>query len=269
MSRIDGFEGSDKDYITFLETQIRELRIRCYHCRPLQVPPLAASASSSPHNANTKKTVEKDRGLQVKVWQPPPPKKRRTQPARPARPPCATPARHAEALEAPDLRWKDHAKKLVESTPPAQKWKEGMKEKGLYDIMSTSAAAAYFFKDEYSPSVSTNLSLGTQHGSDFLDQMAHYAKITVQKHESAKVAVMLANFQKFILLSACAVAIANTDDSARKEAIFNIVRICMGSCSDEYCRRILGTVVYMNRLVDTLAIHGFDGRAAELLLLCM
>lgn len=76
----------------------------------------------------------------------------------------------------------------------------------------------------------------------------------------------LANFQQLILLSSCAVLRQNHEIPLSD--LLDIVRIVLRRTSDRYCNRILDTVVYLNTLVDTLNAHGWENRAAELLLLC-
>ena len=85
---------------------------------------------------------------------------------------------------------------------------------------------------------------------------------------TASIAVTIANFQRILVLSACAVLRAIATPRIPEERILYIVKICLGYVSDDYCIRMLNTAVFINRLVDVLNVHGWDGRADELLLWC-
>lgn len=99
-----------------------------------------------------------------------------------------------------------------------------------------------------------------------LDQIKRYATATMQKQMSAGVALALADFQMFLVLSSCAVLLEAGDAPAD---IFEIVRICIGrDTSERRCKNILKACRYLNRLADSLYMRGWGLRAGEAILLC-
>lgn len=54
---------------------------------------------------------------------------------------------------------------------------------------------------------------------------------------------MLVNFQKFIVLSVCAVL---SQTGASKSALVDITCVCFGNVSEEYALRLWQTAVFLN-----------------------
>jgi len=248
-SRIYNFHGSQDEYIAFLEAEV--LRLRQWHCRcgrsiqetSSELPRQTLSQDSNP--------PLKDSGLRIEQWKP-----RLTSSKRP---------------RSDNPPWKRHAAQLVEMIPTAREWRQIMEEKGLYQAMRTGAAVAYLLGNEHNVPIVPKMTessdtAGLNGDAVILGRITTYAQIAARRQENASLALMLANFQKFVVLSACVVVTATRKIPPKN--IFDIVRTCLGSASDDYCRRMLHTAKYINTLIDTLAIHGWDGRAAELFLLC-
>lgn len=241
--RIYDFHGSQDEYTALLEAEILRIgRWRCSCGRSVDISSeiVAQIPSQCPSN-----------DLRIEQWKP------------------GLAARKRRRSETPP--WTRHAEQLVKMTPSAKTWRRVMERNGLYEAIHTGSAIQHLLGNEHG----TNIDLittthsdtgGWDGGTSILGRVTAYAQIAARKHEGASLALMLANFQKFIALSACVVVAAS--QNLAKESIYEIVRICLGNVSDDYCRRMLHTTKYINTLIDTLAINGWDGRAAELFLLC-
>ncbi|KAM0714518.1 hypothetical protein Q7P37_009814 [Cladosporium fusiforme] len=114
----------------------------------------------------------------------------------------------------------------------------------------------------------TTIGDGSGSGSDddhTLGAVRTYAQTTAMRWTLATTALALANFQKFLVLSACAVLLESEVSIAK---VWNTVRICLGgNLSDDHCKRSVAAARYLNVLIDTLNIHKWGHRASELLLL--
>lgn len=166
------------------------------------------------------------------------------------------------------LRWMTNALALLRDTPHAADWHLTLKEKGLYDILCSGNAVLHLLDTEHElvepqgPKVPDGISVTGR-----LNQIRFYAQATAQKHLRAGVALALANFQMFLVISSCAVLLEIGDPSAD---IFEIVRICIGrDASIQRCRDIMKASTFLNRLADTLYMKGWGLRAVEAILLCM
>lgn len=224
--RVDDFHGDDKQYIAYLEGEVKRLR-----------------------------RTSDDRRSQAELLlseEPQPPSKK----PKTSRPP-----------------WKRHADALVRKAPRAPEWWAALQKEGIYDVMRNGLAVAFLLGDEGTLPTTAGAGLicdGSTPGDQLglLRHVARYARNAATRRLTASVATRLANFQLLLVLSACAVIRAVAQPSVREDHLLDIVKICLGDVSDDYCRRMLDTAVYVNRLIDLLNAHGWDGRGAELLLLC-
>lgn len=139
-----------------------------------------------------------------------------------------------------------------------------MRDRGIYEIICNGNAAAYLLESHREAPAPLTPAVGDG-GTMLLNQVINYATATMKRETTASLALILVNFQKFLVLSTCEVLRAT---GAPREHIFRIVKICVGDVSDEYCGRILRTAVYLNELIDVLNTNGWGDHAGELLLIC-
>jgi len=251
MERIDDFRGNEQEYVTYLEREVARLRrqelVQADHGEVIQNEgPLQLSSARVRWRPDEELRCPDD--LEARHGY------------RPAkRPKPSTPA------------WKRHADGLVRKTPLALEWWSSLRKQGIYDVMCNGMAVAFLLGDETSPPVARGAAVEQNLSNDgfaLLQRIAKYAHDATQRHLTASVAVRLANFQQILVLSTCVVLRSMARPSFPDEKLLDIVKICLGDVSDEYCFRMLDTAVFINRLVDVLNAHGWDGRAAELLLWC-
>ena len=158
------------------------------------------------------------------------------------------------------------ANTLIRSTPDASHWWSSVERLGLYEAMCSGRAAMSMLDSTYPLPESSVTHTSGSRSLDLFGRLEAYARTALRREVTASLAFMLCNFQKFLLLSSCAV-LYHTGMSG--ERVFGVVKICLGDVSDRYCVQILRTVVYLNRLVDILNAHGWKDRASELLLICV
>lgn len=255
--RLDRFEGPLGAYTAYLEQQVVLLRQHHATCgrahseslkeASLSAVPVLSSSSSAPCIS-----VKRRCGLEIVQYD-----------HGSTREKCSKPRKKPQKP-----RWEQVAATLIGETPRAHDWQKLLKEKGIYEIMSSGSAVAHLLGDTHnSASIEAlDVIVVDKSASDgALGRIQAYAYAAIRRETNASVALVLANFQKFLALSACAVLAATGSPNSH---VFDIVRICIGNVSTEYCTRMLRVVVYLNELLDTLYMHGWGLRASELLLLC-
>lgn len=178
----------------------------------------------------------------------------------------------SKRLKRANPAWKKHAERLIALSPTPEQWIPTLQQHGLSDIISNGKAIAHLLGDggqldTLRKSTMVGQSSTLQPESALLDRVSLYAQSASQQKVTAEILVRLSNFQKFLVVSACAV-LRNILPEVPEKEILNIVRICVGDHSDDYCRRMLRVAVYLNTLIDVLNVNGWDKRAGELVLLC-
>lgn len=252
--RLYQFDGTDNDYIKFLEDVVVKFKEHHSSCsvRPLDVlpQPYAVKPNAETTGCSQLSSIGKRKRspeqYQIIHWDPPR-------------------SVTAEANTS-GSRWKQDAQKLIRATPNAEDWTKAVQKADLCGIIGTEQAASYLLDQgtALSPvSVTTTLQ---DRSLALLDRIRSYAISTSRRKASASTLVKLAAFQQFLLLSACVVLRATK--TATDSSVVEIVKICIGDRDKRYCRRVLDAVLYVNRLVDSLSAQGWGDRAAELVMLC-
>lgn len=252
--RLDEFNGSDLEYVAYLEQTIIQLRQQIQvhsffagkNIVSLPSSPPASETSESGHQAPANSS-DSHSPLQIIHFEPKSHQAKRRR--------CEAPS------------WMRCAKALIEETPKAQHWDDALMQNGIFDIMTTNGAVTHLLDTSFEPNSSalTTVPVGIENET-VLDYVKAYARATATRARRASVALALANFQKFLVLSSCAVLL---DSGVSIAGVFDAVRICTGTdATDNYCKRTLQTAKYLNSLIDTLDMNGWGHRASELLLVC-
>ena len=268
-SKIDGFDGSASDYIRYLENIVRSFREphpscpicaphRRTHHEPYQNTPSEPRREATPEQPKEYSPSLK-RSPSIEIIEFDPKQELNEQPAR---------SNKDRRISVPS--WKERALLLIEETPAASAWTKKLKEIGIYDAMCSGKAVSSLLNWEFDsrPSTGTPVDPPTTQSQDSspLVFAERYARISMQNEVAASVAMALANYQKFLVLSSCAVLVGTNTPA---EDVYRIVRICMGNdASDKHCQRILRGCKFVNALLDRLYMGGWGLRAYELLLIC-
>ncbi|KAK3048288.1 hypothetical protein LTR09_010281 [Extremus antarcticus] len=252
-SRVDHFEGTSAEYVSYLEQTIVNLRQQLQvHSSSSAINsvtafPSSPAATESPERGRSAPIDNSDSypPLRIVHFEPEPQqaKKRR----------CNNPA------------WMQSAKALIDETPRARNWDNVLMDKGIFDIMTTNGAVTHLLDNSFEPNTpkATTTPVEMENG-DVLSYVKNYARATATRVRRASVSLALANFQKFLVLSSCAVLL---DSGVPVAGVLDTVRICIGTnATDKYCKRTLRTAKYLNTLIDTLDMNGWGYRASELLL---
>lgn len=252
-TRLDSYEGSERSYIRYLEQTVIRLRTQIEghgsHAGAVASPIAAEISRTLPPPSPAIASSQDD--LQIVHYVP------------------NTSANHSgcKRKRTSNPVWLQNAKSLVQETPKAAHWEQKLKEKGLYDIMANGKALTYLLDIGVQPNMSA-MPVGTMQTDkeDVVGCVRQYAYATATRTMAASIAVTLANFQRFLVLSACAVLLEERVEAAE---VLNIAKICIGDdVSDEYCVRLVRSATYMNELIDSLNLRGWGYRSSELLLLC-
>ena len=275
--RIDGFEGTQEEYVAFLERLVFALRVDgltasngCTHTgltqpsdemlsvvEDIPQPSIAgvaqandeslSSTENSTENISQASTNVQFRFVQDFVCGP---VRQRAKPAFPA--------------------WKKFAQQLVRLTPTADEWAQRLTNLEVLEnthngrilsmlLHGTSEMPAIRETDSAISALLQDESLPTRN-------VLAYATNAMRNDVSASLMVTLANFQKFLVLSSCAV-LHNAGTS--KETASMIAKVCLGNVSDDHCWNMIKTAVYLNQMIDVLSVNGWYKRASELVLICM
>lgn len=167
------------------------------------------------------------------------------------------------------LRWKNIVQHLVSITPKGKGWWEAIRNLGAYEGTCNSRATLFLLDNGQSyqdavPGMGSTRPM-SDYESPLLHHIANIASTATGRGKAAELTLALANFQKFLVLCSCVVL---QHSKAPTDRIYDIVKICAGNISEDYCQRLLRTVVYLNKMIDTLDSNGWINRASELLLLC-
>lgn len=253
--RVDEFDGTPEQYISYLEEQVISLRSHHASCYA-SAPHASTSASHAPQSSRHLLANQFLTASQHRLTEQPQQLKfiefdHTTVNVKPTR------------LRAERSRWQENATALVQETPSGEEWFQALKKKGIHDIMSNGEAVSFLMGTQ----APLRLSMPPESEPSTAPQsrLEQYATAAMRNEATASVALTLVNFQKFLLLSACFV-LHEVDDSADA---FAIVRLCIGSnATVKRCLDILKSCRYANELLDILYMKGWGLRGCELFLLC-
>ena len=168
-------------------------------------------------------------------------------------------------------QWKPVAQKLISSTPAGVDWWDKIQTLGLHHVMQDGAAAQFVLHASPLPSFGMREVAGTLDNRESEEgSLIHAAKLYAQRaasHElSTQCVLSLVNLQKLVLLGTCFVL---SQIGVSRDPLVEITRICFGNISEEHAVRLWRVGLFVNELVDGLALRGWGNRASELLLICI
>lgn len=160
---------------------------------------------------------------------------------------------------------------LVRHMPKATQWLSRIQEARLFDCVQSGNIISHLLESDpdvpLTQSAAAAIGEGGSSSEHLVSRVMELAQLAAKKAVDATVSLMISRFQKFVVLSACRVLrqtrkITSTDCKT-------VAMLCLGkNIGDKYCRRIMNTVLFLNRLIDSLGARGWTRRAAELVLLC-
>ncbi|KAK5150347.1 hypothetical protein LTS14_010186 [Recurvomyces mirabilis] len=112
--------------------------------------------------------------------------------------------------------------------------------------METGSALTYLLDTTVERDMSAVGKSAVPRQGDVLSYVRHYAQATATRSMAASIALTLANFQKFLVLSACAVLLEEEEVSPAE--VLTVAKLSV------------------NELIDKLNLHGWGYRSSELLL---
>lgn len=254
--RVDGFVGTETEYTSYLERELLAIRQRLRLHYDSTCP---AQVSAPPREPSLTRLLQWERQAL------------RDTPIEIPGAPVVNDERVLKRKRTSEPYWMRCANSLIAQTPKAKSWSNALREQGIHGIMTSGNAVACLLDSKFEPHLSVRGLMQedgerASEGDCTLDYLKIYAETTAMRWTLASTALALANFQKFLVLSACAVLMEGETSIAR---ILDIVRICIGENStDTHCKRTVTAAKYLNVLMDTLNIHKWGHRASELPLLC-
>ena len=254
--RIDCFRGDDKDYCKYLEAIVKDLRAHRSVCACSGYPPHPVGSKASRRFINSHATdfagarapsrTSRD-GRIVKAA------------GRPKGRVTAIPEGSA---------WKIKADQLVRASPKADGWLRRIAELGLDKAMRTGAAARAMLESSYKLSGQPTSSSSVAQPLALIDCLEKYARVAKERASGASLELMLANFQKLLVLSSCVVLYADANTTSSKKRIYEVLKVCFGERTELSCVDLLRTGRLINELLDSLNASGWGDRASELYLIC-
>lgn len=249
--RIDDYPGSIEEYVKYLEDTLIDLRSRFPAvARPASTLEADGRIQDQGHDQAQASPNKRPRQLEIVQWEP-----------------ASVDHRPAKARTSNNAPWRRLAQTLVQETPFANNWASTLRDNGVHEMMSTGQAVTVLLGPEHeintSPTQDRLPPIDDEQGA--FARVRAYARAAAQKGLDASAALMLANFQKFLVFCLCSVM---RETGVPENDVNGIMRICLGNVTKDYCRRVLRAAVYLNQLVDALYMEGWGLRASELLLLC-
>ena len=296
MPRVDGFEGTDTEYISYLERKIDYLEKQSVgtYCssRSLDPADLTQQFLRQPATRRKQQREKLQQRLQRQYQSPPsPPLEQQQQQYRPNASPAS---RHSEQEDqltiipfVPNLVTKskrltnplpretrNHVDELTNLTPRTAEWKQAIANGGVLHLIHSSEFMSVLqnlgnesFVSLPHQAMSKPQTVTSSCGLERVIQMLHkHAGIVREGDRRANFLTTLTNFHKFLILSACVVI-----QSIRPESrdAFKIIEALLGSWhSDQYYQRLITTTRQQNVFVDTLNMRGWGNRTMALFLLC-
>ena len=252
--RIDGFTGTQKQYVAYLERQV----IRYRHEKSVietSSPPVrtalqaqdSVSAQETEHPSHRRRdhlSTKQNASPEFVFWSPD--QKRSPQ----------------------NAAWIKLAKGLVKDTPSAKEWVDKTRELG---ISSDARAIVFLISNDfeaqtYMETKGNAISSPPITEWTAIESLQIHAQATVQRQDRARLTLRFTRFSHFLILSASFVLLHH---GAPRQEVITVVKICMGkNVSEKYAMDILRVVRFLNRTIDTLDAHGWGNRASQLLLIC-
>lgn len=166
------------------------------------------------------------------------------------------------------LSWMKSAARILDKVPTAQEWTPRCQELGLETADGNNnviAAIAGFcaIKDTPRPFETTHLMSSTD---QLIRSATRYGLLTKHFEAGARFALCITSFQKIVFASLCAVL---QHSGVSTDLIDEVMRVCLSNSERKHLARLRSGAIWVNRMIRTLDDAGWDGRAAEVFLLCM
>jgi hypothetical protein len=173
--------------------------------------------------------------------------------------------------------------KLIARTPNAQHWEQQFRQSGLYDAVGsgyvleqllqslnlTTVNLTVPWADSQRDAVEVTVSSSTQQEADLIHRLQELARHNKHLQRVVRLTDSIAELRKLVLLSACVVLREKCQYSY--ESLKPILSLCLDDTeqvTDDVVMRTLRAVRFLNEMIETMAMHGWFGRAAEMLLFC-
>jgi hypothetical protein len=266
------FQGSDQEYIAYLESLL--LDVRDAYRAPLSQPyqpsrPSPASPPSPPFSPSLSPTdvgdevIDNFKGDDVStnslklVWY---------QPPKDEAPHCS---KRGAKRKRPEPDWERVMDKMV-SEIAAKDWSSRRREVGLSTDTGIIAALDWIIYGARSQgdtvATKTDPSVSLYRPSDaVLHLMSAFATTTAALEVETTFTSQMFSFRVFVFVSLCCVAIHN---GAKLEHINEIMRKCVSDSSEKNLTRLRKGALWVNRMMFELSEDGFGHSAYEVFVLC-
>ncbi len=261
-TRLDDFIGTDTAYIDYLESQVIECR-RQHRVSSTAIQSGLASGTvpARTREVNCEPSSRILRSQTFRSGAGGPPSQIQGKISKQLDFVCWKPT--AEQASKPE--WQSFADKLINECPKAGNWYKATEDLGLSHEDAVDFLISDASKKHFDASDSPHLSIHLENLSPIGRLKAYTASVNLRSTE-ARLTLIFCNFQRFLVLSACAVLKA---EGIPRDEIHEVVRICVGkNVSADYCERLLNLSVFLNEMIDTLNMYGWEDRASELFLIC-
>ncbi|KAB8356479.1 hypothetical protein FH972_024062 [Carpinus fangiana] len=177
--------------------------------------------------------------------------------------------KHTSPAKETEMRvqfWEKDAYELIELTPIACEWYFECKRQNVDKILSSGDVLRSILAQDVNHKAAHGGITETQ--PPMLSNIEAYAQEASSMDDTIPVAAMVARFEKFLVLSICAVIDKVCDMSKDQHTrLLGVVKTCLNSHStlEQYPRRMIETAVWMNKLIDELDTRGWSPRASELI----
>lgn len=278
--RVDGFEGTDVQYISYLEDRLSESRrfLALLHQPHQSVTLPRQSVTIPPHQSITLPPRQS-------ITLPCPPSPLPSPPSSPSPNPTESNVNESVQFITVDpttalppskrvcnenARWRKELNIFISSIPKADAWEKTRKEFGFVSVEQNHLAIDILLKGvgEYTdlrgPSPSSGVDDPVQN-RELLQRARAYAYLTKIVQERGAFTKMLGLFQELVLVSLCVVMAHN---GVPTDSVDSVMKVCISESSWGTLKKLRLGSLWANRAISTLFKKGWHHISSEIFLLC-
>ena len=291
-NRIDGFNGTDLEYIRYLESVVIYLRGHD-SVPPVPSPPSSPDSPRAVIHANNSRAANASFNVDGSFTILSQPQAGdRDLPLAPERRqngstvsclrelqcipylPCLEPtSRPSKRSRAPRPRWQESADELLQRLPTTQEWSTKRKEMSLdsenellqaYDMILSIAQPAeigHFRKPAHSPTI-VDHSSRSNHPCDLART---YAQVTKHLEDRSKFTNQMLLFRQLVFVSFCVLL---RHIGTPRDTVESIMQVCISNSNGKYLEELQLGARWVNRMIAHMIRKGFGNRASEVFALC-
>lgn len=264
-ARIDRFQGTDSQYIRYLEGEVTYLRVhypvqsslsRSFSARAV-IPAYNTAKDFEPQQRQDGSIISDSSGMQFILYQP-----HLYQPHLETTP---RPLKHPRQVLP---RWREVADELLRNLPLTHQWCQKREEMNLKDEVDLLRAYSAILSINQAPEIRNSHEPASalvvdQHKQSCspCDVARAYALATKRLEDRSKFVVQVLSFRQLVFTSLC-VLLGHM--GVRREAVESIMQVCISDSDGRHLSDIRQGAIWVNRMIAYMMEKGSGNRASEI-----